>query len=228
MNQPHVAVVQQHLVDDTGTTGVQLGDSIVVPVTNGTTAAATVTVTITVTVTTTTTTSTRISSIFKVDATYLSPHVNMAARLETASRQYRVPLLMSHVFHELLSDSVKEKCRQIDCVTVKGSEVPIGIFTYDSYMDQRFLRSEEATMPLTAKTLTRLMSVTNANFMASPSKKMSLLLQTSAASGAGAPGSGGKRGSAASAAGGSLPHRPANSYLNAMGVAGARAGAGAS
>ena len=27
-------------------------------------------------------------SLQKVDATYLSPHVNMAARLETASRQY--------------------------------------------------------------------------------------------------------------------------------------------
>ena len=33
----------------------------------------------------------------KVDATYLSPHVNMAARLETSSRQYGVPLLASQV-----------------------------------------------------------------------------------------------------------------------------------
>lgn len=167
-----------------------------------------------------------VGSIFKVDATYLSPHVNMAARLETASRQYRVPLLMSHVFHELLSDSVKEKCRQIDCVTVKGSEVPIGIYTYDSYMDQRFLRSEEATMTLTAKTLTRLMSVTNANFMASPSKKMSLLLQNSAATGNGAPGSAGKRGSATTPA--ALPHRPSNSNLSAMGTGGAGGAGGAS
>ena len=34
-----------------------------------------------------------VGSLFKVDATYLSPHVNMAARLETSSRQYGVPLL---------------------------------------------------------------------------------------------------------------------------------------
>ena len=34
-----------------------------------------------------------VGSLQKVDATYLSPHVNMAARLETSSKQYGVPLL---------------------------------------------------------------------------------------------------------------------------------------
>ena len=38
-----------------------------------------------------------VGSDYKVDATYLSPHVNMAARLETASKQYGVPLLFSQV-----------------------------------------------------------------------------------------------------------------------------------
>ena len=38
-----------------------------------------------------------VGSLHKVDATYLSPHVNMAARLESSSRQYGVPLLLSHV-----------------------------------------------------------------------------------------------------------------------------------
>jgi len=38
-----------------------------------------------------------VGSVQKVDATYLSPHVNMAARLETASKQYGVPLLASQV-----------------------------------------------------------------------------------------------------------------------------------
>jgi hypothetical protein len=44
-----------------------------------------------------------ILSIIQVDATYLSPHVNMAARLETSSRQYGVPLLMSQNFYDLMS-----------------------------------------------------------------------------------------------------------------------------
>jgi hypothetical protein len=38
-----------------------------------------------------------VGSLQKVDATYLSPHVNMAARLETSSKQYGVPLLASQV-----------------------------------------------------------------------------------------------------------------------------------
>jgi hypothetical protein len=89
-----------------------------------------------------------VGSMYKVDATYLSPHVNMAARLETASKQYKVPLLMSHVFHELLSDVVKTKTRQIDTVTVKGSEVPIGIFTYDCLQDQEFTKRTKSDVQL--------------------------------------------------------------------------------
>lgn len=79
-----------------------------------------------------------VGSLFKVDATYLSPHVNMAARLETSSKQYGVPLLMSHLVYELLNPSVQQRCRKLDVVTVKGSEVPIGIYTYDCFQDQIF------------------------------------------------------------------------------------------
>jgi hypothetical protein len=100
-----------------------------------------------------------VGSIYKVDATYLSPHVNMAARLETSSKQYQVPLLMSHLFHELLSEIPQKKCRKVDVVTVKGSEVPIGIYTYDCFQDQIFLENNtSSSVPLTARTLHKLMS----------------------------------------------------------------------
>ena len=72
-----------------------------------------------------------IGSRHKIDASYLSPHVNMAARLEAATKQFGVPLLLSEVFVALLSPAVKERVRQIDCVTVKGSTHPIGLYTYD-------------------------------------------------------------------------------------------------
>jgi class 3 adenylate cyclase len=36
-----------------------------------------------------------IGSFFKIDASYLSPNVNMAARLEGATKQFGVPLLIS-------------------------------------------------------------------------------------------------------------------------------------
>ena len=79
-----------------------------------------------------------VGSLEKVDATYLSPHVNMAARLETSSRQYQVPLLASQNFYELLSPYIQKYCRRLDVVTVKGSEMPIGIYTYDCLQDQSF------------------------------------------------------------------------------------------
>jgi hypothetical protein len=36
-----------------------------------------------------------IGSEFKIDASYLSPNVNMASRLEAATKQYGVPVLIS-------------------------------------------------------------------------------------------------------------------------------------
>ena len=41
-----------------------------------------------------------IGSEFKIDASYLSPNVNMASRLEAATKQYGVPLLISAALHE--------------------------------------------------------------------------------------------------------------------------------
>jgi len=66
-----------------------------------------------------------------VDVSYLSPHVNMAARLEAATKQYGVPLLMSGDTWGLLSPDVQVLCRLIDRVTVVGSEVPVELYTYD-------------------------------------------------------------------------------------------------
>lgn len=44
-----------------------------------------------------------VGSLQKVDATYLSPHVNMAARMEAASKQFGVAILMTERFHEVCS-----------------------------------------------------------------------------------------------------------------------------
>ena len=72
-----------------------------------------------------------IGSEFKIDASYLSPNVNMAARLEAATKQYRSLLLMSSDFIEYSSKETRRFCREIDRVTVKGSIKPIGLFTID-------------------------------------------------------------------------------------------------
>lgn len=47
-----------------------------------------------------------IGSYFKIDASYLSPNVNMSARLEAATKQYGVPLLISGDMYEVFSPQI--------------------------------------------------------------------------------------------------------------------------
>ena len=72
-----------------------------------------------------------IGSIYKIDASYLSPNVNMASRLEAATKQYGVPLLLTHELVNAMSKKAAKICREVDRVTVKGSNKPIGLFTVD-------------------------------------------------------------------------------------------------
>jgi class 3 adenylate cyclase len=72
-----------------------------------------------------------IGSSYKIDASYLSPNVNMAARLEAATRIYGVNILVSGPLFDKLSDEMKDICRLIDIVTVKGSIEPMRLYTID-------------------------------------------------------------------------------------------------
>lgn len=76
-----------------------------------------------------------IGSTYKIDASYLSPNVNIAARLESATRQFGVPLLISGVLYTLLSKEMQQLCRFIDCVMVKGSQLPLDLYTIDVNLD---------------------------------------------------------------------------------------------
>jgi class 3 adenylate cyclase len=70
-----------------------------------------------------------IGSPYKIDASYLSPNVNISARLEAATRQYGVSILISGELQELLTEPFKKITRLIDIVTVKGSAVPMKFYT---------------------------------------------------------------------------------------------------
>ncbi|KAG7395799.1 hypothetical protein PHYBOEH_003166 [Phytophthora boehmeriae] len=72
-----------------------------------------------------------IGSRYKIDASYLSPNVNMAARLEAATGQFDVPMLISEWFVDELSSEARKFCRKIDRVAVKGSEIPMDLWTFD-------------------------------------------------------------------------------------------------
>ena len=72
-----------------------------------------------------------IGSYHKIDCSYLSPNVNIAARLETATNIYGVEMLFSGEIYNLMSCSLQKKCRLIDCVTLKGSVTPVKLYTID-------------------------------------------------------------------------------------------------
>lgn len=82
-----------------------------------------------------------VGSKFKIDASYLSPNVNIAARLESCTRQYGIPLLFSGQVYNMLSPHVQEYCREIDNIMVKGSKMPIKIYTVD--LDTQTLKPKE-------------------------------------------------------------------------------------
>jgi class 3 adenylate cyclase len=57
-----------------------------------------------------------IGSIYKIDASYLSPNVNMASKLEEKTKDYGVPILLSGDFYDYLSPEAKKYARQVDAV----------------------------------------------------------------------------------------------------------------
>jgi class 3 adenylate cyclase len=66
----------------------------------------------------------------KIDATYISLHVNNSEFLESSTKAYKVPLLMSNFFQMHLSQEAKKMTRQIDYVNVT-EELLFELWTYD-------------------------------------------------------------------------------------------------
>lgn len=73
-----------------------------------------------------------VGSEYKIDATYLSPHVNMASRMMSACKMYGVTILLSQAVQSIVSKEAKSKLRHLDTVTVKGSINVQRIYTYDA------------------------------------------------------------------------------------------------
>merc|ERR1719247_2933081 len=65
-----------------------------------------------------------IGSEFKIDASYLSPNVNMAARLEGVTKSYGALILLSDTMISLMSEQIAQECRLIDHVAMIGRSEP--------------------------------------------------------------------------------------------------------
>ncbi|OLP91771.1 hypothetical protein AK812_SmicGene26489 [Symbiodinium microadriaticum] len=72
-----------------------------------------------------------IGSEYKIDASYLSPNVNVASQLEAASTQLQLWILMSSFMVKLCSKELIEYLRMVDHVMLEGSKKCLRLFTLD-------------------------------------------------------------------------------------------------
>ena len=72
-----------------------------------------------------------LGSYYKIDPTYLSPHVKMAERLESSTKVFGVPVLISEALYTHLSYQTKDRCRPVDWVVFKGQTKPMKLYTID-------------------------------------------------------------------------------------------------
>lgn len=72
-----------------------------------------------------------IGSEFKIDASYLSPHVNLTSQLEEATQDYGVVMLLSEPLIRTCSKHFSKHFRPVDRVQLQGSKLATQLFTID-------------------------------------------------------------------------------------------------
>jgi len=72
-----------------------------------------------------------IGSEMKIDASYVSPNVTVAMKVESATQLYGVPFILTRSVVELCKRPLVAKCRLIDRVIIKGSVQPIQLLSVD-------------------------------------------------------------------------------------------------
>ena len=72
-----------------------------------------------------------IGSDFKIDTSYLSPHIFLAYDLLQAVERYQIPILMTEEYYGYLSIKAKTCCRRIDTVTIHYISNQFGLYTFD-------------------------------------------------------------------------------------------------
>jgi len=78
-----------------------------------------------------------IGSRFKIDASYLSPNVNLSEDLEGATKFYGSPFLVSESMVAILSPFARSVCRQVDRVHIAGIERPFNLYCVDIWQCDR-------------------------------------------------------------------------------------------
>ena len=82
-----------------------------------------------------------IGSVFKIDASYLSPNVNKASKLEEKTKEYGVVIVLSAEFVNYFSADAKKATRIIDIIHMDNHEEDIYLYTID--LDMSLLSIEK-------------------------------------------------------------------------------------
>mmetsp|Transcript_55469 Transcript_55469/g.110249 ORF Transcript_55469/g.110249 Transcript_55469/m.110249 type:complete len:988 (-) Transcript_55469:352-3315(-) len=72
-----------------------------------------------------------VGSEFKIDASYLSPHVRMAQDMEAVIESYGVPMVVSQQVIKLCNAQLAQHCRKIDVLRIKGIQDAIELYALD-------------------------------------------------------------------------------------------------
>jgi len=83
-----------------------------------------------------------IGSVFKIDASYLSPNVNMSSKLEEKTKTYGVELIFSGDVYDYLSPDAKEYARIIDIIEGENEE-EFRLYTIDLDLSEIEIEKED-------------------------------------------------------------------------------------
>lgn len=72
-----------------------------------------------------------IGSEFKIDASYLSPNVNLVMSVEEATEVYDVPIVMSETFAEATSSKLRGQFRALDHIQFAGTRENFTLYGFD-------------------------------------------------------------------------------------------------
>lgn len=93
-----------------------------------------------------------IGSKKRFEYTVIGDSVNLAARLESATKTYKVDLLICEKTYLEVKDDFY--CREIDTILVKGKNIPVKVFTVISNKDKQLTKQQEEFNLIYAKGLT--------------------------------------------------------------------------